>query len=212
MSDNLTSIVFVLVTALVCSLLLTGFSTGLMVPKQRNIQTDRQKNILEAVGLLTREQTADWQAIERLYAEHIRCGRVDRNGQVMPDTAASEGLLPVCFQVRDGQVAAYILPVETKGLWGTIKGYLAIENDGATVTGFTVYSHQETPGLGGEIEKAWFQHNFKGKTDRGPRRRPGAPVHRPGPGRQKCPAGTAAQRGRRDQRRQPDRSVPKHRV
>jgi Na+-transporting NADH:ubiquinone oxidoreductase subunit C len=26
-----------------------------------------------------------------------------------------------------------------------------------------VFSHSETPGLGGEIESAWFQKNFKGK-------------------------------------------------
>ena len=25
------------------------------------------------------------------------------------------------------------------------------------------YKHGETPGLGGEVEKAWFQDNFKGK-------------------------------------------------
>ena len=38
-----------------------------------------------------------------------------------------------------------------------------MENDGATVAGFTVFSHGETPGLGGEIETAWFQKNFQGK-------------------------------------------------
>jgi Na+-transporting NADH:ubiquinone oxidoreductase subunit C len=40
---------------------------------------------------------------------------------------------------------------------------MAIENDGKTVAGFSVYSHNETPGLGGEIEKPWFQKNFVGK-------------------------------------------------
>ncbi|MBF0258582.1 MAG: FMN-binding protein, partial [Desulfamplus sp.] len=60
-------------------------------------------------------------------------------------------------------VKAYIIPVESRGLWGKIYGYLAFENDGVTIAGFTVYSHAETPGLGGEIEKAWFQKNFVGK-------------------------------------------------
>jgi Na+-transporting NADH:ubiquinone oxidoreductase subunit C len=40
---------------------------------------------------------------------------------------------------------------------------MALENDGTTVKGFTVYQHSETPGLGGEIEKKWFQQNFEGK-------------------------------------------------
>ena len=31
--------------------------------------------------------------------------------------------------------------------------------DGQTVAGFSVYQHAETPGLGGEIEKPWFQQN-----------------------------------------------------
>jgi len=32
-----------------------------------------------------------------------------------------------------------------------------------TVKGITFYKHGETPGLGGEIEKKWFQENFIGK-------------------------------------------------
>ena len=48
-------------------------------------------------------------------------------------------------------------------MWGKIHGYMAIQRDGKTVAGFSVYSHNETPGLGGEIEKPWFQRNFIGK-------------------------------------------------
>ena len=64
---------------------------------------------------------------------------------------------------KDEQINGYILPVNTRGLWGKIHGYLAFETDGQTVSGFSVFSHSETPGLGGEIESAWFQENFKGK-------------------------------------------------
>jgi Na+-transporting NADH:ubiquinone oxidoreductase subunit C len=70
--------------------------------------------------------------------------------------------------VKDNAIRAYILPVHSRGLWGKIEGYIALENDGKTVAGFTVYSQQETPGLGGEIEKAWFQNNFRGKRIVGP--------------------------------------------
>ena len=65
--------------------------------------------------------------------------------------------------MEEKQIRAYILPIDTRGLWGKIKGYLAVAEDGATITGFTVFSHAETPGLGGEIEKRWFQKNFIGK-------------------------------------------------
>ena len=39
----------------------------------------------------------------------------------------------------------------------------AIEPDGITAKGITFYAHKETPGLGGEVDKAWFQDNFIGK-------------------------------------------------
>jgi Na+-transporting NADH:ubiquinone oxidoreductase subunit C len=60
-------------------------------------------------------------------------------------------------------VEAYIIPIDSRGLWGRILGYLAIKDDGSTISGFTVYKHSETPGLGGEIEQNWFQKNFVGK-------------------------------------------------
>ena len=35
--------------------------------------------------------------------------------------------------------------------------------DCETAKGITFYKHGETPGLGGEVEKPWFQDNFIGK-------------------------------------------------
>jgi len=60
-------------------------------------------------------------------------------------------------------VTAYILPISGKGLWSTVYGYLALEQDGITIKGITFYKHGETPGLGGEIDKDWFKDSFKGK-------------------------------------------------
>ena len=43
-------------------------------------------------------------------------------------------------------------------------GYFAIDADNfSTVKGITFYTHGETPGLGAEISKEWFQSNFIGK-------------------------------------------------
>ena len=62
-----------------------------------------------------------------------------------------------------GEPSAYAIPVFGKGLWSTLYGYLALEADLETVKGMTFYAHKETPGLGAEIETAWFQNNFKDK-------------------------------------------------
>ena len=48
-------------------------------------------------------------------------------------------------------------------MWGTLYGYFALSDDYDTVKGITFYDHKETPGLGGEVEKKWFQDNFIGK-------------------------------------------------
>jgi Na+-transporting NADH:ubiquinone oxidoreductase subunit C len=146
----------------VCSLLLTGAATGLKDRKLRNVAVDRQKNILKSVGLLGPTQQSTIVQIEQLYQDNIRCYAMDGTGRIVPGDGDTNGL-PVCFYVKDTQPFVYILPVDSRGLWGKIHGYMAIENDGKTVAGFSVYSHNETPGLGGEIEKPWFQQNFVGK-------------------------------------------------
>jgi Na+-transporting NADH:ubiquinone oxidoreductase subunit C len=38
-----------------------------------------------------------------------------------------------------------------------------LKDDCNTVNGITFYEHGETAGLGGEVEKKWFQDNFIGK-------------------------------------------------
>lgn len=45
-----------------------------------------------------------------------------------------------------------ILPVRGKGLWSTMKGFMAIDPSTFQVQGLSFYSHAETPGLGGEID------------------------------------------------------------
>jgi Na+-transporting NADH:ubiquinone oxidoreductase subunit C len=162
MSDQLKSIAFTIAIALVCSLLLTGAATGLKERKMRNVAVDRQKNILKSVGLFDPDQQTTVAQIERLYQDSIRCDAIDGTGRIVVGDSGGDAL-PVCFYVKNTQPAAYILPVDSRGLWGRIHGYMAIEKDGKTVAGFSVYSHNETPGLGGEIEKTWFQENFVGK-------------------------------------------------
>lgn len=163
MSDRLKSVVFAAVMCLVISLLLTTASTGLQRFQQKNILIDKHKNILQSVGIVDPGQKTDPDAIERLFAESIQSLWVDPTGQLIEEKDRGEQSLPVYVYVKDGSVEAYIIPINSRGLWGRILGYLALEADGSTVAGFTVYKHSETPGLGGEIEKSWFQKNWIGK-------------------------------------------------
>lgn len=64
-----------------------------------------------------------------------------------------------------GRTAA-ALPFSGPGIWGTIRGFLSLEMDMATIRRISFYQNEETPGLGGEINTSWFTDKFKGKSIR----------------------------------------------
>ena len=164
MSDARRAITFAVTVAFVCCLCITAASTGLKARQQKNMRLDRQKNILKAATISYDPGAASAEVIEGLFKKHILQVWAGMDGELHPDPpAAGEPYLPLYLTVEDGDIVSYILPVDSRGLWGRIKGYMAIDADGSTIKGFTVYSHQETPGLGGEIESDWFQKNFVGK-------------------------------------------------
>ncbi|MDM8550172.1 FMN-binding protein [Desulfobacterales bacterium HSG2] len=163
MSDNAKSYVFIIVLCLVCSILLTAASSGLRGFQQENISLDKHKNILRSVGLIQEDAEYSSRDIEKLYAANIRSVWTDSDGKIIQEDERVAESLPVYLHMKADEIQSYILPIETRGLWGKICGYLAVKNDGSTISGFSVYKHSETPGLGGEIEKEWFRKNFEGK-------------------------------------------------
>jgi len=153
-------ILFALLLSAVCSLLITAAAAGLKGFQQANREFDRKKNILKAADLIN-YKNPDRAVINELYNDHIKAVSLDDQGKILE--AYAPGSLTFYYLQDKGTIKGYILPINTRGLWGKIRGYLAFEPDGQTVSGFSVFSHSETPGLGGEIESAWFQKNFKGK-------------------------------------------------
>ncbi|MCK5696419.1 MAG: FMN-binding protein, partial [Desulfobacula sp.] len=153
-------IVFALLLSVICSLMITAATGGLKRFQVANMELDKKINILKAANLIGQKKPSK-NKINELYDAHIREVLVDDQGKIIK-THAPNSLNLYLFQ-EDEIIQGYILPINTRGLWGKIQGYLAFENDGQTISGFSVFSHSETPGLGGEIESAWFQKNFKGK-------------------------------------------------
>lgn len=163
MPNALKSLIFATILCVVCSLLLTAASTGLQSYQQKNAEVDRQKNILIAFGIISDGQKVSSDEVQALYRSKVKSMVVDESGRVVPKEERAPQDLPLYVYIENDKLQAYVVPIDSRGLWGKIHGYLAIENDGATIRGFTVYKHQETPGLGGEIESRWFRKNFKGK-------------------------------------------------
>ncbi len=70
--------------------------------------------------------------------------------------------LPVYRAALNGDTLT-IFPMQGKGLWGPVWGYISLRSDMNTIAG-AVFDHKsETPGLGAEISGPEFQKQFVGK-------------------------------------------------
>ena len=63
----------------------------------------------------------------------------------------------------DYSIDKLILPIRGYGLWGTLYGYISIENDFNTIAGIEFYDHKETPGLGAEVDNPKWKNLWPGK-------------------------------------------------
>ncbi len=169
LQSNRYTFLFAFAVCVTCSLALSIVSEGLKERKALNVALDVKKNILKAVDLKNPILTdAQAQEILDVYDQKIEEKVIDVQGKVVEDKAPEdiqegEDLYPLYIYKEKGRTIAYCFPIVGKGLWSTMYGYFALEPDAITVRGLTFYQHGETPGLGAEIEKDWFQNNYKGK-------------------------------------------------
>lgn len=67
------------------------------------------------------------------------------------------------LRASDGTLDKVILPIYGYGLWSTLYGYIAVENDANTIFGLQFYEHAETPGLGAEVDNPRWKALWRGK-------------------------------------------------
>ena len=162
------SVVMVVSVAILLSL-----TALLLQPKQeKNVVVEKKMNILSSMNVSSTKSDA-----EELYDKHIIDSYViDTEGRVTEGVDAftvslraeqkkplAEQYLPVFIAVADNGDTLHVLPVEGKGLWGPIWGYVALKEDMTTIAGVTFDHKGETPGLGAEINTTGFESQFLGK-------------------------------------------------
>lgn len=64
---------------------------------------------------------------------------------------------------KQGKLEQVVLPIYGKGLWSTMYGFVALDDDLKTINGLTYYEHGETPGLGGEVDNPKWKQQWHGK-------------------------------------------------
>lgn len=65
-------------------------------------------------------------------------------------------------QTANGE-ARHVMEITGPGLWGPITIMIGFEDDLKTISGVSIVSQSETPGLGARIEESWYTGQFAGK-------------------------------------------------
>lgn len=192
--NDSTAKTFIMATlvCLVCAVFVSVSAVALKPLQILNKELDKKKNILQVAGLYqdgddieaafskieiklidleTGEYTTELDATT--YDEIKAAKDPALNVQIPKEKDLGSirmrpKLMPV-YQVKDGdKVTQLILPINGYGLWSTLYGFLAVENDGQTIVGLSYYQHAETPGLGGEVDNPKWKSLWLGKKIYGP--------------------------------------------
>jgi len=149
--------------------LLSLAATLLQPAQERNLEIEKKKSMLESIRVpATRHDAVELydEYIKKSFVLNIKGEVVDsvdaftvvlRNEQKKP---LEQQYLPVFISIPDNGERVAILPVEGKGLWGPIYGYVSLLPDMNTIYGVTFDHKGETPGLGAEINTTHFESMF----------------------------------------------------
>jgi Na+-transporting NADH:ubiquinone oxidoreductase subunit C len=164
--------IFSAIMVIAVATLLSLAATLLQPRQQKNLEIEKKKSMLESIGIPSTHETT-----ESLYDKYINESFVlNSKGEVVPGVEAfnvvlnieqkkplEQQYLPVFNAVPDNGEKVIIIPVEGKGLWGPVYGYVSLKADMNTIFGVTFDHKGETPGLGAEINTTEFESMFIGK-------------------------------------------------
>ncbi len=152
MKNNVYTLFYAGVLGTVCSLLLTAVASFTKPYQQANAEAEKNRNILGVLQVPYPAESSSQEMVS-IFEDNVRLeqkGALTMYRYVPPKDSGNTETVAVAF--------------EGPGLWGPIKGFLALEQDMRTIRGITFYEQEETPGLGGDIVTDKFRDQFVGKS------------------------------------------------
>jgi len=148
MKGNVYTLFYAATLGIVCALILT-FAASFTAPyKKANAEAEEVKNILLALNIAVPDETSSEELLE-IYKKNVK--------------EEERGSIPVYVTIPSSEnEGAVAMRFAGPGLWGPIKGFMALNPEMTEIRGITFYEQEETPGLGGEIVKESFRGKFNG--------------------------------------------------
>lgn len=173
--------VYIAIVVIITAALLSFVAEELKPMQERNVEIEKKEDILRTVGKAERIKTEkDFSKyVEDEFVKYFSSSIVvnsegeEQHGKDAFEITKSlkaefakpydQRNLPIFIYSKEDDSVKYVIPLIGKGLWGQIWGYIALDSDLNTVYG-AVFDHaKETPGLGAEINREWYQSKFKNK-------------------------------------------------
>jgi Na+-transporting NADH:ubiquinone oxidoreductase subunit C len=130
-----------------CALVLTFADNVTARYKKANAEAEEVKNILLALNVSVPEKASSEELVE-IYEKNVQEQPGDITTYVYTPSGNNDGAIAIRFA--------------GPGLWGPIKGFLALDPKKTKIRGITFYEQEETPGLGGDIVNSSFRDKFVG--------------------------------------------------
>src|SRR5690554_2971603 len=136
--------------SIVFTFLLTAFFTAVLAITQasflpantRNEENVQQRAIAKVLGI-------EGEDLTEVFAQQV--------------TQQLVGETPVyTVYNQDGTPKGHAFLLSGQGLWGSIRGYIGLSASFDQLLGIEFVEQNETPGLGGRIDEAWFKDQFSG--------------------------------------------------
>lgn len=169
-NSNAYTFIFAIIMVIIVAGLLAFTSMSLKDIQESNVRNEKMQSILSSIGVDVDRDNAE-ASFEKYITKQLALkedGTVDENtdaftinlkNEIKKDPA--EQRYPIYLAEKDGK-QIYIVPLQGKGLWDDIWGYLSLDSDENTIIGASFDHKGETPGLGAEIRESWFEDQFIG--------------------------------------------------
>jgi|GEM_PF-3344519 len=79
------------------------------------------------------------------------------------DAAQPTSYLPIYILHTNAHLDGVVLPIDGKGMWSTLYGYLTLAPDLNTIARLVIHEHGETPGIGDRIQDPQWLAQWHGK-------------------------------------------------